>query len=1078
MRNLKKILALVMALVMSLSLVTIANASDFTDSDDITYEEAVDVMSAIGVINGMDDGSFDPDGTLTREQAAKLVAFMLLGDNADRLGIESSSFNDVAVGRWSAPAIEYCYSLGLIDGAGDGNFYPAGQLTGVAFAKILLTAIGYSSEKEQMTGATWSVNVAALAMEVGLDDGIEGLAWNSVITREQAAQMALNTICAPLVAYESGVTVMVGDTPVNFGSGDAYYVTTTIAREQRISDRRLTNASSTTPNYTVEFGEKYFPLLRLDSETDDFERPSHTWVYENVELGTYVDYDLLVETYTDGVSYRELYELLGRSNLEDYLVEYYVDGVEVPTITIGGTAKSIADAILGRTSAGMANTGTGVLTQVFVDHEYDNATGRILITSINTWLGKVTTGYNSGRENATLSVYTGYSSNKTTSHTKTVNSADVAGVEDLVEGEFVLVNMSGKDTAASVGNYRNYQVSKISDVEILTDSTITKYSKNSDNDPHSDTNEALFNSVTSGGVEYAGAEMAYYSDEVLDLYNNNLLTGKTYNIYLDPYGNAIGVDLYAGEDNYVFITGFDLKGSSIAMGNADAGAIFLDGQMQTISVNVQDTNKNIQRASAADGKGGQKYFEEWNTTNYSAAEACVVNRWFTYTVDNNNVYTLTPATRMFTTRTTSAETIKCNNVILDRDDKHSSDSSAHPVIATDGSVRAYGNDNSLYIVASMGSVTNTTNDVITGVDGMYTGVQSVEIELEYRTDGDGKIMMGGVAADQTDLYDNAYTLYDKDNYIIASVVIGEAKGTSANYAYILTAATGEEIRNGTYYWTFDAIVDGTIQTLTVESKFANTINDLKPGHVQELRYNGEYVTAIKDVSNAKIYGNIYAQIAAGDKEVYDVGHVAHSYECGFADSGIYATEYTTRLDAENLHIVGRTMYLGSNDDYGLTFVSEDVPVVVIQTEDSRTVKSEYNSVAAALASLGDADRDGTNGKLGFKGRLVAVLNSQGVAEWLVIISDTPVYTSAGGTAVDKRTMDVVVTCVGVTGSSAVNLGTYTIRNVGNNTIQSAPNLTAGGWTATQATFTVGSYVGANVEFVSNGVGYITITYTR
>ena len=152
MRNLKKILALVMALVMSLSLVTIANASDFTDSDDITYEEAADVMSAIGIIEGFEDGSFDPDGTLTREQAAMLVARMLLGTNADRLGIEDSTFNDVAVTRWSAPAIEYCVSLGLIDGAGDGNFYPAGQLTGYAFAKILLTAIGYSSEAEGLTG--------------------------------------------------------------------------------------------------------------------------------------------------------------------------------------------------------------------------------------------------------------------------------------------------------------------------------------------------------------------------------------------------------------------------------------------------------------------------------------------------------------------------------------------------------------------------------------------------------------------------------------------------------------------------------------------------------------------------------------------------------------------------------------------------------------------------------------------------------------------------------------------------------------------------------------------------------------
>ena len=124
MRNLKKILALVMALVMSLSLVTIANAADFTDNDDISYEEAADVMNAIGVIEGYEDGSFDPNGTLVREEAATLVTRMLLGSNASNLGIESSSFDDVAMTRWSAPAIEYCVSLGIIDGAGDGNFYP------------------------------------------------------------------------------------------------------------------------------------------------------------------------------------------------------------------------------------------------------------------------------------------------------------------------------------------------------------------------------------------------------------------------------------------------------------------------------------------------------------------------------------------------------------------------------------------------------------------------------------------------------------------------------------------------------------------------------------------------------------------------------------------------------------------------------------------------------------------------------------------------------------------------------------------------------------------------------------------
>ena len=75
MRNLKKILALALALVMSLSLVTVANAAiDFDDVDEIEHQEAVDVMTAIGVIDGMTADEFGPEGTLTREQAAKIIS--------------------------------------------------------------------------------------------------------------------------------------------------------------------------------------------------------------------------------------------------------------------------------------------------------------------------------------------------------------------------------------------------------------------------------------------------------------------------------------------------------------------------------------------------------------------------------------------------------------------------------------------------------------------------------------------------------------------------------------------------------------------------------------------------------------------------------------------------------------------------------------------------------------------------------------------------------------------------------------------------------------------------------------------
>ena len=104
--------------------------ADVSADANISYKEAVDVMSAIGVINGYEDGSFQPDGVLTREEAAKLICTLLLGDGSDKLGTTSSSFTDVASTRWSSPYIEYCNSLGIIAGNGDGTFAPNGELTG------------------------------------------------------------------------------------------------------------------------------------------------------------------------------------------------------------------------------------------------------------------------------------------------------------------------------------------------------------------------------------------------------------------------------------------------------------------------------------------------------------------------------------------------------------------------------------------------------------------------------------------------------------------------------------------------------------------------------------------------------------------------------------------------------------------------------------------------------------------------------------------------------------------------------------------------------------------------------------
>ena len=123
----KKFLSLVLALVMTMSLVTIsAGAKDFTDDSKLTYEEAVDVISELGIVDGYSAGDFRPSNTLTRGAAAKIICNMILGPTtADALSASTAPFKDVPADSVFAGYITYCAKEGIISGYADGTFRPS-----------------------------------------------------------------------------------------------------------------------------------------------------------------------------------------------------------------------------------------------------------------------------------------------------------------------------------------------------------------------------------------------------------------------------------------------------------------------------------------------------------------------------------------------------------------------------------------------------------------------------------------------------------------------------------------------------------------------------------------------------------------------------------------------------------------------------------------------------------------------------------------------------------------------------------------------------------------------------------------
>lgn len=215
MRTLKKTLSLVLVVAMVLGLCVVGASAynkveDFTDDVDKigdAYYEAVGVLTGIGIIDGMTETAFEPQGNYTREQAAKIIAYMQLGkEKADSLKCTVAPFEDVAASRWSAGYIAYCVEQGIIDGMTETTFEPTEKLTGFQWAKMLLCAVGFGVNGE-FTGSSWSVNTAKVAHTVDLFAGDLAGADHTALTREQAALYAFNVLTnVDKVAYSPNVT--------------------------------------------------------------------------------------------------------------------------------------------------------------------------------------------------------------------------------------------------------------------------------------------------------------------------------------------------------------------------------------------------------------------------------------------------------------------------------------------------------------------------------------------------------------------------------------------------------------------------------------------------------------------------------------------------------------------------------------------------------------------------------------------------------------------------------------------------------------------------------------------------------
>ena len=551
----KKLLALVLALVMTMSLVTISNAA-FKDANSIDYKEAVEVMNKVGVLIGDEKGNFNAKDTLTRGQAAKIVAYLDLGGKtADAIKGSGAVFTDVKATDWFAGYVEYCAGAGYVAGMGDKTFAPNEKVTGVQFAKMLLCALGYKAEIEGYTGSDYTI---AIARDANKNDLFKSLSivTSANLTREQAAQMAFNALEATVVEYQGGTNVTTSD-------GTSVIVNAVRNEVKRTSGKDYRNGKTETANGTQQLVEKLYgaDLILTETDSNDFGAPAEKWSYKNAEVGTYAsDADA---TFTKKVTYGDLYTAIGSTALKN------VDKYAVKVDNMDKTSDVAKANITKGSDEEIAFTGKGVTTSVYVKDSTTNA-GKydVTIVIVNTYVGKVS-----------------YVAKATASADRYINITNKGTSVDLKDnGKFETEAFAKDDYVLFTAAWNNskYEVKTVAAAEKVSAAEVTTMKGNSE--------------FTAAGTTYKYAAT----------YNASIEIGNAYDLYLDANGYVAYAELVneaVDYSNYIVITN-DAKESGLG-DKFIANAVKMDGTMvSNITLGKLDSKK-INAVSTTDAAAGE-----------------------------------------------------------------------------------------------------------------------------------------------------------------------------------------------------------------------------------------------------------------------------------------------------------------------------------------------------------------------------------------------------------------------------------------------------------------------------------------
>lgn len=543
MRNLKRALSLGLTATMISGLMVMgSSAASYADVTSKQNEEAIEVLKTVGIMVGDENGKFNPEAKVTRNEMAVVMCNLLDYTVASYKG--TSPFTDVP--EWAEPYVAACYTNGITSGYDKVTYGGNDTVTTGQAALMLLKALGYFQYSADF-GSDWLVETTKNGSTAGLFDGVATGA-KEALTRNDVAQMVLNALEADLVkAEKNGSDVQVGDIVISGGKATYDSRTGTDSKYAKIDNTKVDG------KYTIQLGEDLYDgdLVKADGADDDFGRPSVKWTYENKEIGTYADDADAV--YTATVEKQDLYDLVGSDVYNDLK-----NGDADFTVVKDGVAQDVklSDYIVKNNDddAGKDVIKKGATTEVFIDDDSND----VVIAVINSYVAQVDGDYDKNDEELELDILDeAFVDVKDT----TLSSDDFDYLDSYSDEDYVLITVADKE------------IKSIALAETV-EGKVTAYTEKKN--------------VTVDGTKYEYSKN--YTDAVKKDSNLSYDLNDAYTLVLDANGYVIYTDGTAGHNDYVYVA--EIAPTGGAKADLEADAYFIDGTNKVVVVDNDDEIKD------------------------------------------------------------------------------------------------------------------------------------------------------------------------------------------------------------------------------------------------------------------------------------------------------------------------------------------------------------------------------------------------------------------------------------------------------------------------------------------------------